>query len=166
MNYISKLSEEQILRLLHRIIHILYFTIPLTLLLMCCSCSTTKYIPQIVEHTARDTLYIGSTQYDSIYRNDSFVMDYHPSKEFIYLLDSILIMKVDTMYIRDKNVEYKYKYLHDTTYIHRIDSIPVIRTVTERVEVKYTPWYTKALGWVGAIAILIILIYIFIKIKL
>jgi len=128
-------------------------------------CGTTKQI-EVVDRVTHDTLYMNKVQYDSIYLNDSFIMDYHPSKEFIYLLDSILIMKVDTMYIRDRQLEYKYKYLHDTTYIHRVDTIPVIHTIEVEKPIKYTPWYAKALAWLGVILLLFLIIRIIIKIYL
>jgi len=115
----------------------------LVLVLLCltmCSCGSSKQLT-VVDRVTHDTLYINKIQYDSIYQNDSFLMDYHPSKEYVYLFDSVLVMKVDTMYIRDKQVQYKYKYLRDTTYFHHVDTIPVIQQVEVVKEVK------KPLSW-------------------
>lgn len=134
------------------------------LLILVTGCSTTRQVA-VVDRVQHDTLYMNKIQYDSIYRNDSFLMDYHPSKEFIYLFDSVLVMKVDTMYIRDKKVEYKYKYLRDTTYIHKVDTIPVIQQVEVVKTEKYIPPWIKWLATFGAIALLLLVLMILRKLK-
>jgi len=68
------------------------------------------------------------------------------------------------LYIRDVSVEYKYKMLRDTTFIHQVDSIPVIKEVTVTQEVRYIPWYVKVLSWIGfaALAALFVQFVIFV----
>lgn len=78
------------------------------LLLVCCSCSSTKAVTQLVEHVQKDTIYLSNMQYDSIY---------------IYQ-DKYTDRSSDTLYIKDKSIEYRYKLLRDTVRIVQRDSIP------------------------------------------
>lgn len=85
------------------------------LLLVCCSCSSTKAVTQLVEHIQKDTIYLSNVQYDSIY---------------IYQ-DKYTDRSRDTLYIKDKSIEYRYKLLRDTIKVVQRDSIPYEVTVTE-----------------------------------
>ena len=142
---------------------ILLFAILSAILLA--GCSSAKHAVEIAEHSIHDTLYLNKVQYDSIYINDGYAMDFHPSKEFVYLLDSMIAIKVDTMYIHDKQLEYKHKFLHDTTYVHKVDTIPIIKTVEVTKTERYVPSiYKWSLGIVITLLITLIL-YIVWKIK-
>ena len=77
-----------------------------------CSCSTQRQL-QIVDHIQHDTLYNNKVSYDSIY---------------IYQ-DKYVDRVNDTIYIKDKSVEYRYKLLRDTVRRVRVDSVPVIREI-------------------------------------
>lgn len=95
------------------------FAILLTLLLVCCSCGSTKMVTQTVRDVSKDTVYLSNTQYDSIY---------------IYQ-DKLVDRSRDTLYIKDKSIEYRYKLLRDTVRIIQRDSIPYEVTVTEIKEI-------------------------------
>ena len=68
---------------------------------------------QVAEHLTRDTLYLSSQHYDSIY---------------VYQ-DRLLDRSRDTIYIKDSILEYRYRLLRDTVYQTRVDSIPILREV-------------------------------------
>lgn len=87
--------------------------------LVCCSCGSTRHVTQLVEHVSKDTVYLSNTQYDSIY---------------IYQ-DKLVDRSRDTLYIKDKSIEYRYKLLRDTVRIVQRDSIPYEVTVTEIKEI-------------------------------
>lgn len=82
-------------------------------------CSATRQVTQFVEHVQKDTTYLSNTQYDSIY---------------IYQ-DKLVDRSRDTLYIKDKSIEYRYKLLRDTVRIIQRDSIPYEVTVTEIKEI-------------------------------
>ena len=109
--------------------------------LLICSRSTQRQL-QIVDHIQHDTLYNNKVSYDSIY---------------IYQ-DKYVERVNDTIYIRDKSVEYRYKLLRDTVRKVRVDSVPVIREIEVVKEVKYIPWYAKALSTLGLLTITVLLL--------
>ena len=84
------------------------------------SCASTKHVETIPLETLRhDTLYINKEHYDSIYIDNSHLID----------------RGGDTIVIKDTNTEYRFRFLRDTIYKTRIDSIPYEVTVTETIEV-------------------------------
>lgn len=87
--------------------------------LVCCSCSSTKQVTQLVEHVSKDTVYLSNVQYDSIY----------------IFQDKYVDRSSDTLYIKDKSIEYRYKLLRDTVRVVQRDSIPYEVTVTEVKEI-------------------------------
>lgn len=96
----------------------------------------------VVEKALHDTLYVGHEKYDSIYIADQSLERYLPSA-FHYDTVVQAFFKVDTL-IRDKlKTEFRYKLLHDTTYIHRVDTIPRVITVTQ-THYKSPPWLLYA----------------------
>ena len=115
------------------------------ILLTCCSCGSTKHITQLVRDVRVDTVYLSNVQYDSIY---------------IYQ-DKYVDRVNDTIYIKDKSVEYRYKLLRDTVRRVRVDSVPVIREIEVVKEVKYIPWYAKALSALGLMTIAVLLLRLF-----
>lgn len=120
------------------------------ILLTCCSCGTSRHATQLVEHVQKDTIYLSNVQYDSIY---------------IYQ-DKLVDRSRDTLYIKDKSIEYRYKLLRDTVKVVQRDSIPYEVTITEVKEIQRPlTWYdhlTRLTFWLVIGAILSIL---FIKIK-
>ena len=79
---------------------------------------------QVAEHVTRDTVYLSSLQYDSIYIFQERTSDYHMNP-----LNPLKPSETDTVFIKDVSVEYRYRLLRDTIYKTQIDSIPVIRKV-------------------------------------
>ena len=121
------------------LIGILSFT-----LLVCCSCGSTKVVTQTVEHVRKDTVYLSNIQYDSIYVYQDHVSEHHIGKmEPVTNLekDILIPIRTDTLYIKDKSIEYRYKMLRDTIYKTQVDSIPYQVTITETKEI------TRPLTW-------------------
>jgi hypothetical protein len=115
---------------------IIYLT-ALCTLMGCGSAKHTHFVHQV----ERDTLYHQHIQYDSIYI-------YH---------DRYLDRSKDTIYVKETEIEYRYKLLRDTIRIIRQDSIPYEVTITEVKEVKYIPWWCKALAWAGGICLVLLI---------
>lgn len=108
--------------------------------LIFCSCSTTRTVP--VETLHHDTLHINKEKYDSIYIDNSHLVD----------------RGGDTVYIKDKLIEYRYRFLRDTIRISKCDSIPYEVRITEVKEVKYTPPWIQYLAWAGGLSILLLIV--------
>ena len=104
-------------------------------------CGTPRKTP-VVERVIRDTLYLHQVQYDSVFVSQERYVD----------------RSRDTLYVQERNVEYRYRLLRDTLRIHQVDSIPVIREVEVVREVARTPWYAKLLATVGLVALLLFLL--------
>ena len=107
-------------------------------------CATHRPL-QVVEHLTRDTVYLSSQHFDSVY----------------VFRDRLLDRSRDTIYLKDSILEYRYRLLRDTVYQTHVDSIPVLREVEVVREVRHIPWYAKLLSWIGAIALLFLLIRVF-----
>lgn len=83
-------------------------------------CGSTKQVTQLVTDIRKDTVYINAYQQDSVYIYESKLID----------------RSRDTIYIRDKSIEYRYRKLTDTLRIVQRDSIPYEVTVTEVKEIQ------------------------------
>lgn len=81
------------------------------------SCTSTKTVP--IESLRHDTLYVNKEHYDSIYIDNSHLID----------------RGSDTVFIKDKLIEYRFRLLRDTIYKTRIDSIPYEVRITDVKEV-------------------------------
>ena len=112
----------------------------LTLSMSISSCSTHRHTAEVVTHTARDTLYISQTAYDSIY------IDRWQSTR----------QKADTVYLEQIRREYRYQLLRDTIRTVSIDSIPVIKEVEVVREVTRLPWWSKVLSTLGLVFLMVI----------
>lgn len=114
--------------------------------LVCCSCSSTKAVSQLVEHVSKDTIYLSNTQYDSIY----------------IFQDRLLDRSKDTVYLKDKSIEYRYKLLRDTVRIVERESIPYEVTITEVKEItRHLTWFDhtcRACFWICMGGLLITLL--------
>ena len=112
----------------------------LVLLLMSaiCSCTSTKYVP------------VESVKHDSVYLNKIV-------KDSVYIKDSVLIVKGDTI------TEYRYKYIYqykdrtDTLYITKTDTIRVPYPV-ERPLTRWEQLKDRAGGFVLFVLIITLLI--------
>ena len=93
------------------------------------SCASTKHVETIPLETLRhDTLYINKEHYDSIYITRTSDTD----------------RTRDTITITKNNTEYRFRFLRDTIYKTRIDSIPYEVTVIETKEIKRPlTWFDK-----------------------
>ena len=86
-----------------------HFCVLLSLsLLTVYSCSTSRHVSGLVEHTSADTLSLSQVQYDSIY----------------IFQDRLLDRSRDTVYLRDVSIEYRYRIHRDTIYKVHHDTIP------------------------------------------
>ena len=99
-------------------------------------CGTPRKLP-VVERIQRDTVYLHQVQYDSVFVSQERYVD----------------RSRDTLYVQERNVEYRYRRLTDTLRIHQVDSIPVIREVEVVREIARTPWYAKLLATVGLVVV-------------
>lgn len=149
INYIKRFWQCQMaeaynylpLCIMNLITKILFITIPLTILLVCCSCGSTKMVTQTVEHVSKDTIYLSNIQYDSIYVYQELDRDYRRGNPSTLssgeLVESIPYPStiVDTIFIKDKSIEYKYRLLRDTVRIVKRDSIPYEVTITQVKEI-------------------------------
>lgn len=109
------------------------------------SCRSIKYVP------------VESIQYDSVYLNKVV-------KDSIYIKDSVLLVKGDTI------VEYRYKYIYqykdktDTLYVTKTDSVQV----PYPVEKQLTWWQQFQIdvgGWAIGIAIISAIIVIMVVVR-
>lgn len=97
------------------ILYLIVFVVVCTLY----GCATPKQVTQQVHDVRVDTIYLSTVQYDSIY---------------IYQ-DKCVDRSRDTLYVKDKSVEYRYKLLRDTVREVERDSIPYEVTITEVKEI-------------------------------
>ena len=150
------------------VIGILSFT-----LLVCCSCGSTKVATQLVRDVRVDTVYLSNVQYDSIYIYQDHVSEHHlgtlpvTDSSGKYLNTPI---RTDTLYIKDKSIEYRYKMLRDTIYKTQVDSIPYQVTITEVKEItRPLTWYdhlSRAILWLNIGFVFLIIIRLIRKTKL
>ena len=103
-------------------------------------CGSAKHT-QVAKQVSSDSTFIQQMHYDSIYI-------YH---------DRYMDRSKDTIYVKETEIEYRYKLLRDTIRIIRQDSIPYEVTITEVQEVKYIPWWCKALAWTGGICLVLLI---------
>ena len=125
-------------------------------LLVCCSCGSTRVVTQTVRDVSVDTVYLSNVQYDSIYIYQDHVSEHHlgtlpPTTSEGQYLDTP--MRTDTLYIKDKSIEYRYKLLRDTIRVVERDSIPYKVTITEVKEItRPLTWYdhlSRAILWLN-----------------
>lgn len=91
-------------------------------LLLLTGCTTTKYVP--VETVRTDTLKVTKYERDSIYIHDS----------------TIVRENGDTMLIEKWHTRWRDRWMHDTVYQSRVDSIPKPYPVEKRVPAELTWW--------------------------
>lgn len=122
-------------RLLARLIAFILFLF----LLLLSSCKTTSNTTAIVPvHSAtHDTILLSKVKYDSVY------IDRWQRIE----------RKADTVFYDRVKTEFRYRLLRDTVYKTRTDTIPVVKQVPVVKKERYTPPFTKFLGYLGIIAL-------------
>lgn len=90
--------------------------------LLLCSCGATRVQTQTIY--VRDTTYVSKVQVDSVYKRDSVFV-----KE-----------KGDTIYKYVERYRDRYKFLRDTIYRHKVDSVYIDRERVVKVEKELTAW--------------------------
>lgn len=122
--------------------------IVIVIALLIAGCKGSQHLA-VSERITHDTCYISNVQYDSIYIDNQHFVD----------------RGKDTVVIRDKSVEFRYKMLRDTIKVVQRDSIPYeVRVIETKVE-RYTPWYARTLAFIGFLTLVWFAIRVFIKIK-
>lgn len=121
----------------------------LTLVTFCTliGCGSTRQVTKLVREVQKDTIYLSSIQFDSIYVNHDLLTD----------------RSRDTILIKETNIEYRYKLLRDTVRLVQRDSIPYEVMVIQTQEVRYIPWWAKALSAIGALLLTVIFISLIFK---
>ena len=150
-------NQDPALRKLDRAVE-LFITIMFAcvILLTCCSCGSTKHITQLVRDVRVDTVYLSNVQYVSIYIYQDHISEHHLGTLPTNLTPEQYLntpMRTDTLYIKDKSIEYRYKMLRDTIYKTQVDSIPYQVTITEVKEIQRPlTWYdhfSRAVLWLN-----------------
>ena len=132
-------EERTVKTICHTVWLVVALLIALGICAMCSSCTTTQYIPVIEHHT--DTLIVSKVEKDSIYVHDSTIVEKGDS-----------IIKIEHWHT--KYVDHE---VHDTIYQSKTDSIPVPYEVKTTVEVERPlHWWEKGLMWTGGIALLVL----------
>ena len=115
-------------------------------------CATRRQL-QVVDRITHDTLYQSNVHYDSIYVSQ----------------DKYIDRSRDTLLIKDKTVEYRYRLLRDTVYKVQHDSIPYQVTVTEVKEItrplSIFDHLTHFTFWLVVGALLLLIIRVIIRLK-
>ena len=122
----------------HLIVGIIIGLWALFLMTMCTGCTTTKYVTVPEYHT--DTLIQTQVQKDSVWLHDS----------------TFIREKGDTVLIERWHTQYKWRELHDTTYISKTDSVPApypVETIKE-VPAQLTWWQQTRLHLANILLIL------------
>lgn len=138
--------------------YVILFSLSVLILTSCTTATNT--IP--LETLRHDTLYINKETYDSTCIYVEHWQEYHPS---IINPESLTANRIDTIFIKDLSVEYRYRLHNDTIVKSRIDSIPYEVRIKEIQEVKYIPPWYKWLSAIGAIAVLLLASDIFKRMK-
>lgn len=119
-------------------------------LLTVCSCASTRHVTQLVHDIQRDTVYLSTVQYDSIYIMKNKLTD----------------RSKDTIYVKDVSVEYRYKLLRDTVKVVQRDSIPYEVTIVKTKEItRPLTWFNHLCRFSFWFLIGVIAAFLFIKIK-
>ncbi len=112
------------------------------LALLMCSCKTIEYVPIVEHETHHDSIYFTQVQRDSVWIHDSIAVKEKG--------DTVLIEKWHTKYIE--------KQVHDTTYVAKVDSIPVPYEVIKYVEKKLSKTQ-KGLMTLGILTLMAVVIF-------
>ncbi|MCQ2197819.1 MAG: hypothetical protein MJZ60_09905 [Bacteroidaceae bacterium] len=127
---------------------------------------------QMAEHISHDTLYLSNIRYDSIYISDSLIERYRPSSIYTPTLsplgggrDGVIYTRTDTILKEKQKTEYRYRLLHDTTYIHHTDTIPKVIELTKVEKKEYTPPWAKPLIGIGIFTLIFLAIRIYNRIR-
>ena len=121
-----------------------------TLALTLTSCSTQRPLPEDYGRATIDSVSQTTHNYDSIFIYESLTTDYRQAADTAPATDG---RRVDTLYVKEKSVEYRYRLRKDTLLKTEIDTIPVVHDVVTVKEVAHTPLLTQMLAIVGMAAL-------------
>ena len=139
---------------------ILIILLALLSALVLTGCATRRQL-QVVDRITHDTLYQSNLRYDSVFVSHDRTTDYHLNP-----LNPLKPSETDTVFIKDRTVEYRYRLLRDTVYRVKIDSIPVIREVEVVKVERYVPAIYRLSLSIVIILTLSLIIYIIWKIRI
>ena len=139
---------------------ILIILLALLSALVLTGCATRRQL-QVVDRITHDTLYQSNVHYDSIFVSHDRTTDYHLNP-----LNPLKPSETDTVFIKDRTVEYRYRLLRDTVYRVKIDSIPVIREVEVVKVERHVPAIYRLSLSIVIILTLSLIIYIVWKIRI
>lgn len=122
------------------------FVISLILVCLCAAgCCTTKVVEHIIHQ--RDTTYIEHQKVDSLYRRDSvFVRE-----------------KGDTVYIYKEKIRDRYRYIHDTVRLVKIDTVQAVKEVPVAQPLTLGEQVRLRLFWIVFCGFLLLLLWTFRK---
>lgn len=112
------------------------------LALLMCSCKTIEYVPIVEHETHHDSIFFTQIQRDSIWQHDSILIK----------------QKGDTVRIEKWHTKYIEKQVHDTTYVAKVDSIPVPYEVIKEVPAKLSKTQ-KGLILIGILTLMAAIIF-------
>ena len=139
---------------------ILIILLALLSALVLTGCATRRQL-QVVDRITHDTLYQSNVHYDSVFVSHDRTTDYHLNP-----LNPLKPSETDTVFIKDRTVEYRYRLLRDTVYRVKIDSIPVIREVEVVKVERHVPAIYRLSLSIVIILTLSLIIYIVWKIRI
>lgn len=150
-------NSDPVLRKMDRAIeHFIVIVFVIVTTLVCCSCGSTKVATQLVRDVRVDTVYLSNMQYDSIYIFQDHVSEHHIGTLPPVTSDGQYLntpTRTDTLYIKDKSIEYRYRLLKDTIRVVEHDSIPYEVTIVETKEIQRPiTWYdhfSRAVLWLN-----------------
>ena len=133
-------------------------------------CATRRQL-QVVDRITHDTLYQSNVHYDSIYVSQDKYID--RSRDTLLIKDKTVEYRYrllrDTVYLRDVSFEHRYRHLRDTIYKVQHDSIPYQVTVTEVKEItrplSLFDHLTHFTFWLVVGALLLLIIRVIIRLK-
>lgn len=137
------MTEQEYYKRCSRRVYLSALALVTALMVLCSSCKSSA--TAVVERVRTDTLLITKHQRDSIYLHDS--------------ISVVEKQKGDTVFLQLERWHTKYieRIAHDTLYQSKTDSIPVPYPVVQ--EVNHLYGWQKSLIWVGACALLAILLF-------
>ena len=112
------------------------------IIMMMCSCKTIEYVPVVEKEVHHDSIYFTKVQRDSVWLHDSISV-----KE-----------KGDTIRIEKWHTKYIEKQVHDTTYVSKVDSVPVPYEVIKEVPAKLSKTQ-KGLILIGILTLMAVIIF-------
>ena len=125
----------------------------LLLILLCCSCTKRIYSTEYVEKP----IYLHDTLRTTIFSHDTTIV-----KDSVFFA-----VKGDTIVRERHNTIERIKVAHDTIMRFVEKPVEVVRekNVEKQVEVNRIYWWQKLLMWIGGIAIVVVGIFIYSKLR-